>query len=283
LLYQGQWTIHYPASALVSYGAATENVWTHLAMVRAGGTTTMYINGVAQATTFTNAPPPPQPDTASSEGGFSIGARYRGSQNTISSPFDGLIDEVRVWTFDAGTFNASQLLASEVPAAYAIDPANSSATVSIADGFSAAASDGFESGDGTGGTGWSGNWSLTGNAGVTTSHAPYTGSNHLQLSSTDSATRSADLSSVSAANAKLEFYWKSDSLEAGETATARIYDGSQWHTVLTVDHIMSDGQYHLASIDLLGYTLNSGFQVEFKVNGNDNTDLLWIDSLVILG
>ncbi len=74
--------------------------WTHLALVRASGTTTLYKDGVAIASTPTGPNPP--------AGGFSIGV------NPISAGefFAGNIDEVRVFTFAAGQFSTADLSTS---------------------------------------------------------------------------------------------------------------------------------------------------------------------------
>lgn len=79
---------------------ATANVWTHLALVRASGTATLYVNGVAAGTTNTATPISP------TAGGFALGAP---PQSPTSQFFTGLIDEVGVFTFGAGQFSTSDL------------------------------------------------------------------------------------------------------------------------------------------------------------------------------
>ncbi len=71
--------------------------WTHLALVRASGVTTLYKNGVAIANTATgpNAP----------SGGFSIGI----NPLVATEYFAGNIDEVRIFSFAAGQFATSDL------------------------------------------------------------------------------------------------------------------------------------------------------------------------------
>lgn len=75
--------------------APVTSSWTHLAMVVNNGTTTFYVNGVANATAG-------QPNIPS--GNFNIGIRP-----DLGERFDGRIDEVRVFTFAAGQFNVSDL------------------------------------------------------------------------------------------------------------------------------------------------------------------------------
>jgi Concanavalin A-like lectin/glucanases superfamily len=78
-------------------GSVELNQWTHLAVVRASGTTTLYKNGVSVATTGVGPNVP--------AGGFSIGI------NPVINGeyFAGNIDEVRVFTFAAGQFTTSDL------------------------------------------------------------------------------------------------------------------------------------------------------------------------------
>lgn len=78
--------------------SVTLNQWTHLAVVRSAGTTTIYKNGVSIGTTAVgpNAP----------AGGFSIGI----NPTVASEFFSGEIDEVRMFTFAPGQFVTGDLL-----------------------------------------------------------------------------------------------------------------------------------------------------------------------------
>jgi hypothetical protein len=78
--------------------SVTLNQWTHLAVVRSAGTTTIYKNGVSIGTTPTGPNVP--------AGGFSIGI----NPTAASEFFSGEIDEVRMFTFAAGQFATSDLL-----------------------------------------------------------------------------------------------------------------------------------------------------------------------------
>lgn len=73
------------------------SAWTHLAMVVNGGTTTFYVNGVANATNGT-------PNTPVPANSFNIGIRP-----DLGERFDGRIDEVRVFTFAPGQFSVNDL------------------------------------------------------------------------------------------------------------------------------------------------------------------------------
>jgi len=69
-------------------GPISLNGWTHVAIVRAGGTTTLYVNGLASGTT-TSTPNVPA-------GSFGVAAP---PQATSQERWSGRLDEVRVFTF----------------------------------------------------------------------------------------------------------------------------------------------------------------------------------------
>lgn len=75
------------------------NVWTHLALVRDQGVTTLYVDGVAcgASSATPNAP----------NGLWALGAS---PPDLNSEFFDGLIDEVSVFTFADGAFSTNDLL-----------------------------------------------------------------------------------------------------------------------------------------------------------------------------
>lgn len=138
--------------------------------------------------------------------------------------------------------------------------------------------DDFETGGWTGGNGWSGNWTYSGDSIVTTAGAPYEGSYHLrQRTGTGIATRTVNMTGVS--NAYLSFRYRADSFESGDYATVEVYDGS-WNTVLTVN---STTPYTLNDIDLSGFDMISGFQIRFASHMNSTFDQFYIDDIEING
>lgn len=76
-------------------GAPVSGSWTHLAMVVSGGAATFYVNGVVNQTAGTPNVP---------SGNFNIGNRP-----DLGEPFDGRIDEVRIFNFAPGEFSVSDL------------------------------------------------------------------------------------------------------------------------------------------------------------------------------
>ncbi|MCX6926871.1 MAG: immunoglobulin domain-containing protein, partial [Verrucomicrobia bacterium] len=90
--------------ALVGGSPVVPGTWTHLAMVYAGGATTFYVNGVAAGTGPAPNPPP---------NFFGVGINPSGAGG--GEPFQGSIDEVRVFTFSPGYFAVNDLLLNQVP------------------------------------------------------------------------------------------------------------------------------------------------------------------------
>ena len=78
-------------------GSAVPGVTVRLALVRAGGVTTLYRNGVAVGTTTAISRDIPAK--------FTIGGNQLNTTPVFEGFFEGSIDEVRVFTFDAGAFN----------------------------------------------------------------------------------------------------------------------------------------------------------------------------------
>jgi hypothetical protein len=84
--------------AFIGAVPAVTGVWVHLALVRASGTTTFYVNGEPAATT-TQAPNIPATE-------FALAA----APQVNSAFFTGYLDEVRVFTFAPGQFSTNDLL-----------------------------------------------------------------------------------------------------------------------------------------------------------------------------
>lgn len=75
--------------------------WVHIAVVRNNGHTEFYCNGQAMGGSDQ------KPNAAGEHEGFAIGASGDGKEGF----FSGTVDEVRVFTFEAGKFNAADLQA----------------------------------------------------------------------------------------------------------------------------------------------------------------------------
>jgi hypothetical protein len=156
-----------------------------------------------------------------------------------------------------------------------------SANITVSNGWETIASEDFESGGWTGGTGWLDTWNYSGNATVTTSGAPYEGSYHLRLlANTGNVSRSVDLSGE--VNVHLQFQAKVDAFEAGDEALCRISsNGTDWTTVYTWDDGDSDNLYHGYDIDLTPYDLSSQFYIAFESNMSSVWDYFYVDNIEV--
>ncbi len=100
------------ANVAIVGGAAVEpGTWTHLALVTAGGTTTFYVNGTEAGTG--GAPNGPS-------GFFGVGVNFPAYGG--GEPFEGSIDEVRIFSFAPGEFSTDDLLLTSVPPQLATPP-----------------------------------------------------------------------------------------------------------------------------------------------------------------
>lgn len=97
-LYQGKYQGLIGGQAFLPGPDAVPGVWTHLALVRNNGLTTLYVNGVPAAT---SALPPNLPT-----GRFALAAQ---AQTLNAEFFAGSLDEVRVFGFAPGTFATTDL------------------------------------------------------------------------------------------------------------------------------------------------------------------------------
>lgn len=98
----GQYRGLYGGVGFIGGAVAAPGLWTHLALVRDAGVTTLYVNGVAAGATSASTPNPPG-------GLFAVGAQ---PQNPANERFttSGYVDELRVFTFAPGGFSTNDLL-----------------------------------------------------------------------------------------------------------------------------------------------------------------------------
>ena len=143
------------------------------------------------------------------------------------------------------------------------------------------ATENWESGGQSGGTGWLDPWTFQGgnDASVTSLNSPFEGTNHLRLQSSDGyVQREVNLSGQTGVH--LTFYAKVESLEGSDSALAQVSsDGVNWTTVKTWTSADSDGVYRLVDIDLSGFTMSSQFFVAFQGDMSNNGDRILIDKI----
>ena len=144
--------------------------------------------------------------------------------------------------------------------------------------------DDYESDDFSGGTGWSGDWFVSGGVVVSSSNGPFEGNFHVELTgqgATSSLERSLDLSGETSVS--ITFAVKVDSFEAGDKARLRVSpDEIEFTTVRTWDDADSDGVYHIEEIGLSLFTMSSEFIILFEANLSNSGDLFFIDDIEIV-
>ena len=191
--------------------------------------------------------------------------------------------EDAIWRLTKGTL-ADQLTASRDTVSYSLSESVNGLTpdVMVTRDEAIVASDDFESGGWSGGSGWLNDWYYQGAADIVTSGTPYEGKRHLQMkSNTGYVKRAVNLSFRPGDG--LEFWAKASSFETGEEAYCKISsNGSDWTTVQTWVDGDDDGIYHFYDIDLSSYTLSSQFWIAFQANMSGPDDYLYVDDLKVV-
>ena len=124
------------------------------------------------------------------------------------------------------------------------------------------ATDGFESGDFLGGSGWAGQSWLTSNA-TSTQGGAADGQWSAQLSGAASVARSLQLASTT--GVKLDFSWNA-TLPTGAALIVEIRD-TDWRTVFTRNASNVAPGWQTATIELGGYQPSASFGVRFRSSG----------------
>ncbi len=155
-------------------------------------------------------------------------------------------------------------------------------SISVTRDLVSIASDDFESGGWSGGSGWLDTWYYEGDASIVTSRSPYQGSYHLLLEGNSGyVKRAVDLSSYSSAS--LQFWAKARSFETDEEARCLVSsNGVDWTIVETWTSADDDDAYHFYEIDLSSYTLSSEFCIAFQADMSGTGDELYIDDLKVV-
>lgn len=157
--------------------------------------------------------------------------------------------------------------------------------VTLWDTLESVASDDLESGDLSGGQGWSSDWLTSGAVDATDQVAPVQeGTYHLRLAGTTAtSTRDVDMSAMT--NARLKFWAKVDSFEGGEVATlsVSINGGSSYTPVRTWTSAEPDNTYVFVNEDLSGFTGTNEWVIKFDIQGDAADDRFFIDDLKLYG
>ena len=100
----------------------------------------------------------------------------------------------------------------------------------------------------------------------------------MRMSKAATASRVVDLSGES--GLMLSYWWKADSIEAGEYATIEINDGTGWYTLQTINDSDDDNLYHYAEFDLSGYDMTTDFEIRITTNAGSR-DWFYFDDFKI--
>jgi hypothetical protein len=155
-----------------------------------------------------------------------------------------------------------------------------STNVTISNAWQPIASDNFESGGWTGGTGWLDNWTHSpADSSVTSGGGPQQGTYHLMLTNGDGfAKRSVNL--FQQISIHLRFWAKTVHFQPGNSATCQVSsDNVSWTSVKTWT---SDTVYTFYDIPLSSYQMTSRFWISFNANMTQSSDHLYIDQLDII-
>lgn len=208
----------------------------------------------------------------------------RNYRNTLDTQYSlDAAAEHAVWNLAEGGLEAAIPKAGDYTAyslAEAVNGVTPSAKVSRA--WEVIARDDFDSGDWTGGTGWTGGWSYSGEALVTSSGIPYEGACHLRLRGDNGVvSRTVDLSGQISAH--LSFWAKMSFTGPSDTITCRIsHDGTNWTTVYTWTQTSGDGFYRYYDIVLNPYGLTSDFYISFLADMTSTDDTFYVDDLQVV-
>ena len=145
------------------------------------------------------------------------------------------------------------------------------------------ATENWESGGFSGGSGWLNPWSVQGgkDVAVTSQNSPFQCGSHFRLRSSDGyASRDVNLSGQTGVH--LKFYAKVDSFEGSDYASVLVSpDGVIWTEVKFFSSSGSDGVYRLVDIDISSYSMTSQFFIAFEGNMSNASDRLLIDQIVV--
>ena len=146
------------------------------------------------------------------------------------------------------------------------------------------ASDGFESRNFSGGTGWVGSWATSGDIAIRWRRDnPHSGRGHVRMRrGTGYMERQVDLSG--ATSVRLNFWAKVNVFESNDTAVVWVSpDGVNWTDVMLFTSAQSDNVYYPYSIDLSGFQMTPNFRIAFDANMNQSGDHFFVDDIEIIG
>ncbi|MCH8816630.1 MAG: PKD domain-containing protein [Chloroflexi bacterium] len=145
--------------------------------------------------------------------------------------------------------------------------------------------DDFESGDLSGGTGWLGPWSSSGDISILGGDGPHSGAFHVQLRAFNGyIQRTADITGQT--DVHLKFWSRVRSFEWFSSDRAYVWaspDGISWAVVATFTWIDSDDVYRAYDIDVSAYAGSGSIFIAFDPDMSSSTDYWFIDDVELVG
>jgi hypothetical protein len=193
------------------------------------------------------------------------------ANNQIVGWSDSLWTQTSQSDFDAGL--KSQVDTASSPDNILLEKVSTYGVIAIDD---------FESVDWFGGSGWATGWWASGNASITTTGPPYSGSYNLRFRSDDGyADRAVDLSPYNYVH--LQLWAMADSFETSEYMQCRVTpDGTNWYVLKDWVDGDDDGIYRFWDFDLSAYTMSSIFYIAFDAQMADTSDYFYIDDIQLV-
>jgi len=140
----------------------------------------------------------------------------------------------------------------------------------------------FESNGWSGGAGFTGAWTRSGDNAIASGSA-HGGTYQARLrSSTGLVSRRINMLGVT--GAKLRVWLRGQSFESGETATVRVStNGTTYTTVKTFTQSEANNTWRFFEIDLSGYAMTSTFRIAFDANMSATNDSFYVDDIEVVG
>jgi len=236
------------ASTLTTAATVSTNTWHHVAIVYESGSQKIYIDGVEDANTNNRTATMPQNNDP-----LQIG----GDMGFVTREFDGLIDEVRIYS---QAQNRAEILADM----YASHPCTDPLVCSFRDNF---ASTSYSNDDGS--LSWDTDWQESNDNNNPSGGDAYISGGELIMTNVGGGNRpelvrQLDLTGATAAS--LDFgYFTSGNLEVGDTFEAQISGdgGGSWRTVYS----LSDDDAGVQSLPFLVSELTNNAQIKLLPTG----------------
>jgi len=139
--------------------------------------------------------------------------------------------------------------------------------------------DGFESGNWSGGYGWSDVWYQEGDSSIVTTGTTHNGTYHLRLRRGNAWVERSVNNLYDVVNTTVSLWAKVNSFESGEYSYMYFWDGN-WNLIKTWSNDDDDNTYHYYEFNLSGYHLGNNI-IAFESDMSGTGDYFYVDDLTI--